>query len=88
MNIYKCKRGDICLTGDSYGMGVCLVLGQKYCENFGGDVVIFADVIDGTVHESGYKGSSTYSDDCHFIKSTSEEKVIKFVDKWNIVCPI
>ena len=54
MTIYDCKVGYVVVTGDSYGMSPCLCIdGPKKSENGNFDVMIFLNLTDGTIYESG-----------------------------------
>ena len=77
MNLYNCKVGDIVLTGDSYGMDVCVCIKERHFDlDYGFDVVTFLDMADGGVHKSGASNDfCSYLDDCHFIKSIKPEYV-------------
>lgn len=81
--IYDCKRGRIYLTGDSYGMSVCVCLGTYPGDPY--PLVHFADVITGHTHTAGHApGHEHYSDDAYKVGSTTEEELKVFIEKWEL----
>lgn len=82
MNVYGCKVGDIVLTGDSYGMDVCVCTKEThYSEQFKFNVVQFLCLTNGNYHESG-ANNENYQDSCHLISQISQEEVDFLIQKW------
>lgn len=86
MNLYKCKVGDIVMTGDSYGMFVCLCIKESHLnENHPFNVVTFLDMTDGSIHLSGAVDErSPYLDDCRFLQHVPQEYVEKIKKAWKV----
>jgi len=81
-SIYDCKVGDIVMTGDSYGMDLCVCTKERHeSESLKIPVVEFLCLTTGAIHESGSVYSS-YEDDCHLISRISKEEVDFLREKW------
>jgi hypothetical protein len=84
MNLYNCKVGDVVLTGDSYGMDVCVCIKETHFDaDYGFDVVTFLDMTDGGVHKSG-GSNEAFLDQCYLIQHVDEDTVSKIKKAWNI----
>lgn len=84
MNLYSCRIGDIVMTGDNYGMSPCVCIKERHLASHGRyDVVLFLDLTDGKVHDSGGV-SGVYLDDCYYITRVKPEQVEVIKKAWNV----
>jgi len=82
ISVYDCEVGDIVLTGDSYGMDVCVCIKEKHMsQNLGMAVVEFLCLTNGEIHESGAIYDS-YEDDCQYLSSVPKEQVDFIIKQW------
>ena len=84
VNIVECKKGEVYLTGDSYGMVVCVSLGQEYdTENYDKAqfVTVFAEMSTGRIyHATG----GVYGDEAYYLTKLEKSEFDTFVNKWEI----
>jgi hypothetical protein len=84
VNIVECKKGEVYLTGDSYGMYVCVSLGQIFDEETYDKpqyVTIFAEMSTGRVyHATG----GAYADEAYYLTELEQSEFDTFINKWEI----
>jgi len=84
MNLQDCKVGDVVMTGDLYGLDLCVcITPSHYNKDFGFNVVTFLCLTNGNIHDSG-SSNSTYEDDCNYVTNISQEEVDVIIEKWKI----
>lgn len=87
MDLYKCKVGDVVVTGDSYGSSPCVCikdLGESEEKDCPFHVVTFLDLTNGGVHESG--GILGYqTDDCMLVDRVKPAQVEVIKKAWGVV---
>ena len=85
MNLYNCRVGDIVMTGDSYGMYLCLCIRASHPkEGYPYNLVDFLNLTDGSVHDSG-SVSDAYLDDCYYVTRIEPEQVEEIKKRWDYV---
>jgi hypothetical protein len=85
VDILKCKKGKVYLTGNSYGMFICLCLGQKFDEETYDKpqyVTMFAEMSTGRVYQAT---GGMYADEAYYLITLEKSEFETFINKWEIV---
>jgi len=64
-SLKDCEPGHIVSTGDSYGMDLCICLGDDTI--YGKPGKKFLSLQDWRTHISSYRENEVYEDDCYYI---------------------
>lgn len=80
--IIDCKKGEVYLTGDSYGMAVCVSLGQRFCPVWKKNVTVFVEMSNGRLYEATSGGP--YSDEAYFVAKLEDVDFETFINKWDL----
>lgn len=84
IDIYECKPGYVVMTGDSYGLDLCIALRELpvgHEENqYSFQVIEFLDLQNFTKHQSG--GQYGYTDDCYLIAKFNLELFLQNMDRY------